>query len=92
MAALLAKARQQLHLRLFDDNTLSVSQAGVASNADSSSNQSQAISGKVINLIEANLSKSAHTVSKVSGQTLGKQFEAAITAFIQETYPKEAVT
>ena len=88
MAVLLAEARQHLHQRMFEIDTLAVSQNDTASNADSSSLQSKAIARTIIDLIAAQLNLKVHVVSKLSGQTLGKQFEQLIMAFLKDTFPK----
>lgn len=88
MAVLLAEARQHLHQRMFESDTLAVSQNDSASNADSSSLQSKAIARTIIDLIAAQLNLKVHVVSKLSGQTLGKQFEQLIMAFLKDTFPK----
>lgn len=88
MAVLLAEARQHLHQRMFESETLAVSQNDTASNADSSSLQSKAIARTIIDLIAAQLNLKVHVVSKLSGQTLGKQFEQLIMAFLKDTFPK----
>ncbi len=48
MDALIANARFQFHKRLFETNTLTLTSAGVASNADTSSRGSKAISRKIV--------------------------------------------
>ncbi len=88
MAVLLAEARQHLHQRMFEIDTLAVSPNDTASNADSSSLQSKAIARTIIDLIAAQLNLKVHVVSKLSGQTLGKQFEQLIMAFLKDTFPK----
>ena len=88
MDALIAKARFQFHKRLFETNTLTLTSAGVASNADTSSRGSKAISRRIIDIL---VDEQAHTISsvdKISGQTLGKQFEFLTMEFLQETFPQ----
>lgn len=88
MAALLVEARRHLLQRMFETDTLTLSQTDIASNADSSSVQSKAIAHRIIDLIEGQLKLKVHTVSKISGQTLGKHFELLIMEFIKDTFPK----
>lgn len=88
MAALLAEARKHLHQRMFETNALTVSLTDTASNADTSSAQSKAIARAVIGLIEAQIHLKVHAVSKIPGQTLGKQFELLIMEFLNDTFPK----
>ena len=88
MDSLIAKARFQFHKRLFETNTLTLTSAGVASNADTSSRGSKAISRRIIDIL---VDEQAHTISsvdKISGQTLGKQFEFLTMEFLQETFPQ----
>ena len=47
MNALIAKERYHFHERLFETNTLTLTKAGVASNADTSSRGSKAIAKRV---------------------------------------------
>lgn len=87
MDALIAKARAHFHERLFETNTLTLTRAGVASNADTSSRGSKAIAGKIVEFL---VDEHHHTVNaddKISGQTLGKQFELLTMEFLQETFP-----
>ena len=88
MDALIAKARFQFHKRLFETNTLTLTSAGVASNADTSSRGSKAIARRIVDIL---VDEQAHTISsvdKISGQTLGKQFEFLTMEFLQETFPQ----
>lgn len=87
MDALIAKARFQFHQRLFDANNLTLTSAGVASNADTSSKASRAISRRIIDIMVSEGSHAVNVVDKVSGQTLGKQFELETMNFLRETFP-----
>ena len=51
MNALIAKGRYHFHERLFETNTLTLTKAGVASNADTSSRGSKAIAKRVQHLL-----------------------------------------
>lgn len=87
MNTLIANARFHFHERLFETNTLTLTKAGVASNADTSSRGSKAIAGKIVDILVAEHHHTVNTVDKISGQTLGKQFELATMEFLQETFP-----
>lgn len=87
MNALIANARFHFHERLFETNTLTLTKAGVASNADTSSKGSKAISGKIVDILVSEQNHSVNQVEKISGQTLGKQFELLAMEFLQETFP-----
>lgn len=87
MDALIANARFHFHERLFETNTLTLTKAGVASNADTSSRGSKAISGKIVDILVDEHHHTVNTVDKISGQTLGKQFELLTMEFLQETFP-----
>lgn len=87
MNALIANARFHFHERLFETNTLTLTKAGVASNADTSSRGSKAIAGKVVDILVDEHHHTVNTVDKISGQTLGKQFELLTMEFLQETFP-----
>jgi hypothetical protein len=87
MNALIANARFHFHERLFETNTLTLTKAGVASNADTSSRGSKAIAGKIVDVLVDEHHHTVNTVDKISGQTLGKQFELLTMEFLQETFP-----
>ena len=87
MNALIANARFHFHKRLFETNTLTLTKAGVASNADTSSRGSKAIAGKIVDILVGEHHHTVNTVDKISGQTLGKQFELLTMEFLQETFP-----
>lgn len=75
MDALIANARFHFHKRLFETNTLTLTTAGVASNADTSSRGSKAIARRIVDILVEEQHHAVSTVDKISGQTLGKQFE-----------------
>lgn len=87
MNALMADARFHFHERLFETNTLTLTKAGVTSNADTSSRGSKAIAGKIVDILVGEHHHTVNTVDKISGQTLGKQFELLTMEFLQETFP-----
>lgn len=87
MDALIARARFNFHKQLFETNTLTVTAAGIASNADTSSRLSKAISRMVIDILIDEQHHSVSSVDKNSGQTLGKQFEMLTMKFLRETFP-----
>ena len=87
MDALIATARFHFHERLFETNTLTLSKTGAASNADTSSRGSKAIAGKIVDILVDEHHHTVNTVDKISGQTLGKQFELLTMEFLQETFP-----
>lgn len=87
MNALIANVRFHFHERLFETNTLTLTKAGVASNADTSSRGSKAIAGKIVDILVDEHHHTVNTVDKISGQTLGKQFELLTMEFLQETFP-----
>lgn len=87
MDALIANARFHFHERLFETNTLTLTKAGIASNADASSSGSRAIAGKIVEILADKDHHMVHSVDKISGQTLGKQFELLTMEFLQETFP-----
>lgn len=87
MEALIANARFHFHERLFETNTLTLTKAGVVSIADTSSRGSKAISGKIVDILVNEHHHIVNTVDKISGQTLGKQFELLTMEFLQETFP-----
>lgn len=88
MNALISDARFNFHKKLFDSNTLALTPVGVASNADTSSKASKAISNRIIDILVKEQGHTVNVVNKISGQTLGKQFEKLTMDFLQETFPK----
>ena len=87
MDALIANARFHFHKRLFETNTLTLTTAGVASNADTSSRGSKAIARRIVDILVEEQRHAVSTVDKISGQTLGKQFETLTMEFLRETFP-----
>lgn len=87
MDAMIAAARFHFHKRLFETNTLTLTTSGVASNADTSSRGSKAIAGRMIDILTEEQRHTVSTVDKISGQTLGKQFETVTMEFLRETFP-----
>lgn len=87
MNALIANARFHFHERLFETNTLTLTNAGVVSNADTSSRGSKAIAKRIVEILVDEHHHTANVVDKISGQTLGKQFELLTMEFLQETFP-----
>ena len=87
MNALIAKARYHFHEKLFETNTLTLTKANVASNADTSSRGSKAIAKRIVDILVEEQQHKINVVEKISGQTLGKQFEMLTMEFLQATFP-----
>ncbi len=87
MNALITNARFHFHKRLFETNTLTLTKTNIASNADTSSKGSKAIAGKIIDILVDEHHHRVNKADKISGQTLGKQFELLTMEFLQETFP-----
>ena len=87
MNVLIADARFHFHKRLFETNTLTLTSTGVVSNADTSSRGSKAISKKIVDILVDKYHHKANISDKISGQTLGKQFELLTMEFLKETFP-----
>ena len=85
MNALIAKERY--HEKLFETNTLTLTKANVASNADTSSRGSKAIAKRIVDILVEEQQHKINVVEKISGQTLGKQFEMLTMEFLQATFP-----
>lgn len=88
MDSLIANARFHFHKRLLETNTLTLTSAGAASNADISSRGSKAIARRIVDILTEERSLCVSTVDKISGQTLGKQFETLTMEFLRETFPQ----
>lgn len=87
MEALIAQARYRFHEKLLKTNTLTLSKVGVASNADTSSRSSKDIARRMVDILVENQHHRINIVEKISGQTLGKQFEIVTMEFLQQTFP-----
>ena len=87
MNVLIADARFHFLKRLFETNTLTLTSTGVVSNADTSSRGSKAISKKIVDILVDKYHHKANIIDKISGQTLGKQFELLTMEFLKETFP-----
>ncbi|MEI3362297.1 MAG: NgoMIV family type II restriction endonuclease [Oscillospiraceae bacterium] len=73
MDALIATARFHFHERLFETNTLTLTSAGVVSNADTSSRGSKAIARRIVDILVDEHQYIVSTLSnKISRQTSGK--------------------
>ena len=59
----------------------------MASNADTSSRGSKAIAKRVVDILVEEQQHKINMVEKISGQTLGKQFEMLTMEFLQATFP-----
>lgn len=88
MNTLIANERFHFHKQLFDTNILTLTNAGVPSNADTSSRGSKALSRKIIDILVDEQGHKINIVDKISGQTLGKQFELATMEFLRKTFPQ----
>lgn len=87
MEALIARARVQFHRKLFETGTLTLTESGVASNADTSSRSSKEIARRILDILVEEQRHPVQTAAKISGQTLGKQFEKLTMEFLQSTFP-----
>ena len=87
MDTLIANARFHFQKKLFETNTLTLTSTGVASNADTSSRGSKAIARRIVDILVNEQCHTVSTVDKISGQTLGKQFEILTMDFLRETFP-----
>ena len=80
--AIILEARKKYHKALVDQNVLTISADGVASNADSSNAPSKAIAESIAIKLGANVAP------KLKGQTAGTLFEQITMQFIADTFPK----
>lgn len=81
MQSLITKARKDYHTQLLQSNVLSMSRAGVPSNADKSSRLSIEIATHIAYLIGARIQE------KQVGQTAGAMFEHINMQFLKATFP-----
>lgn len=88
MKALIEKARIDFHKRLFSTNTLSLTDNGIVSNADTSSRSSKEISRRIVDILAQEQQHHINVTKKISGQTSGRQFEQLTMQFLNDTFPK----
>ncbi|MGM9600723.1 MAG: NgoMIV family type II restriction endonuclease [Faecousia sp.] len=78
---LILNARKKYHKALIDNNVLTLSADGIASNADSSNAPSKAIASIIATKLGASAS------AKLKGQTAGTLFEQLTMQFLSDTFP-----
>lgn len=79
--SLIAEARKCFHQELINQHVLSVTSAGVPSNADKSSKASVAVAQGIYEAIGSN-----SVQEKLPGQTSGNKFESICAKFVDETF------
>ena len=80
--ALILEARKKYHQSLIENKVLSITETGVASNADSNNTPSQEIAKLVAEKLGSRI------CSKLKGQTAGTLFEQITMQFVMDTFPK----
>jgi len=75
-------ARRAFHTRLLEE-VLSINDAGVPSNADSSNANSKRIARELMQQLKA---VNGSPIDRPAGQTLGNRFESLCAGFLQETF------
>lgn len=80
--ALIAEERELFHKALVENKVLTLSESGIASNADSSNQPSRIIAGHIATKLGASIS------DKAKGQTAGTIFEFLTMEFLRNTFPK----
>ena len=80
--ALILEARKKYHQSLIENKVLSITETGVASNADSNNTPSQEIAKLVAEKLGARI------CPKLKGQTAGTVFEQITMQFVMDTFPK----
>ena len=80
--ALILEARKKYHQSLIENKVLSITETGVASNADRNNTPSQEIAKLVAEKLGARI------CSKLKGQTAGTLFEQITMQFVMDTFPK----
>lgn len=87
MEALITSARRDFHRSLFERGILTKSDAGVLSNADRSSTLSKTIAASIARQLVDEGGYIFNAIEKLSGQTLGKEFEKTVMRFVESTFP-----
>lgn len=80
--ALILEARKKYHQSLIENKVLSITETGVASNADSNNTPSQEIAKLVAEKLGVRI------CPKLKGQTAGTLFEQITMQFVMYTFPK----
>ena len=78
---LIATLRQHFHQQLIESKVLTVSNEGIASNADRGQQFSRTVALQIADELNA-----PHGTSKVSGQQAGRNFEAAVEHFLSAAF------
>ena len=86
--ALISEARKKFHANMIATNTLTLTKEGTASNADSSSTSSKAAASRMAEIIADKCGCKINVMNKISGQTLGRQFEVLVSEFLSDTFLK----
>ena len=86
--ALIQKARKTFHSHMLSRNVLTLTKDGTASNADSASSSAKAIALRTAEIISDKCGQKISVMNKVSGQTLGRQFEVLVSEFLCDTFLK----
>ena len=86
--ALIQKARKIFHSHMLSRNVLTLTKDGTASNADSASSSSRSVALKTAEIISDKCGQKISVMNKVSGQTLGRQFEVLVSEFLCDTFLK----
>lgn len=81
MDSLITAKRDELHAGIISSGTLTVNESGVASNADKGNKVSVAVAASVAEALKVSTRD-----ERAAGQTLGGNFEGAITQFLTETF------
>ena len=87
MEALITSARKEFYRNLFELGILTKSDSGVLSNADRSSALSKVIASSIAEQLVEEGGYAFNSLEKLSGQTLGKEFEKAVMRFVRDTFP-----
>ena len=83
--ALIQKARKNFHSNMLSRNVLTITKDCTASNADSASSSSKAVALRTAEIIADRCGQKISVMDKVSGQTLGRQFEVLVSEFLCDT-------
>lgn len=81
MDSLITAKRDELHAGIISSGTLTVNESGVASNADKGNRVSVAVAASIAEALKVSTRD-----ERAAGQTLGGNFEGAITRFLTETF------
>lgn len=85
----LAEQRRRFHASLLENNTLGINKNGVVSIADEKNKSSEQFASSIYEqiLVSTRDERLRGQTNRLPGQRAGRQFEVAVTSFLENTFP-----